>query len=90
MATYDGILHDRIRHILREDEIPFFTDDDVEFYLDENERNADAAIYQMLLVKSEQSSVVLDGLTTPDTSSYFKRLARQYRPWQSGVLGGGS
>lgn len=79
---------DRIKKILREEDVPFFSDDDIQFYIDENNGDIDAAIYQCLIVKSEATTLSVSGLTTADTSSYFKRLARRYRPWHSGVIGG--
>lgn len=83
-------VHERMRRILREDDVPFFTEADMDFYLEENGGDVDGALYQMLIVKSESTTLSMDGLTTADTSSYFKRLARQYRPWHSGVIGGGT
>ena len=85
----DSATLDRMKRILREDDIPFFTDADLEFYVNENNGDVDGAIYQCLIIKSEESTLTVDGLTTADTSSYFKRLARRYRPWHSGVIGGG-
>ena len=80
---------ERMRKILREDDIPFFSDEDLQFYIGENGGDVDAAIYQCLIVKSEDTTLAASGLTTADTSSYFKRLARRYRPWHSGIVGGG-
>lgn len=79
----------RMREILREEDVPFFSNESLQFYIDENGGDVNAAIYQCLIVKSEASALSVDGLTTADTASYFKRLARRYRPWHSGVLGGG-
>lgn len=79
----------RMRKILREDDVPFFSDDELEFYVSENGGNVNDAIYQCLIIKSEDTTLSVSGLTTADTSSYFKRLARRYRPWHSGVIGGG-
>lgn len=79
----------RMRKILREEDIPFFSEDDLQFYIDENGGDVDAAIYQCLIVKAEETTLSVDGLSTADTSSYFKRLARRYRPWHSGIIGGG-
>lgn len=86
MAVLDNIA--RMRKILREDDVPFFTDNDLQFYINENGGDVNAAIYQCLIVKSEDTALSVSGMTTSDTSSYFKRLARRYRPWHSGVIGG--
>ena len=75
-----------MKKILREEEYPFFSDDDLQFYVDENNGNVDLAIYHCLLIKAEDSSITISGLSSADTSSYFKRLALRYRPNNSGVL----
>lgn len=75
-----------MKKILREAEYPFFSDDDLQFYVDENNGNIDLAIYHCLLIKAEDSSVTISGLSSADTSSYFKRLALRYRPNNSGIL----
>ena len=80
---------EKLKTILREKDIPFFTDDEFEFYLNENNGDFNATAYQMLIIKSEDTSLVLSGLTTADTSKYFKRLASRYRPHHSGILSGG-
>lgn len=78
----------RIKEILREDDIPYFTDEQIKFYVQENNGVVSDAIYQMLLVKSESSAISVSGLSTQDTSSYFKRLASNYKPNNSGILRG--
>lgn len=76
----------RIKKILREDEYPLFSDEDVMFYLEENNGDVNSTIYQCLIIKSEDSSISISGLSTSDTSSYFKRLAQRYRKNNSGIL----
>ena len=44
----------RIKRILREEEGPFFKDEDVQFYLVENNGNVNATIYQMLLITNQK------------------------------------
>lgn len=80
---------DRIRKEVREEQAPYFEDDDFLYYLEKNGGNVDATIYEMLIIKSEDSSISVSGLTTHDTSSYFKRLASRYRQFNSGTLQGG-
>lgn len=80
---------ERMKIILREDDVPFFSDDKLAFYLEENDGDVNAAIYQCLLVKAENTSLSISGLNAPDTSTYFRRLAVKYRPNNSGVLKGG-
>lgn len=80
---------DRMRRILREEDIPFFSDEDLVFYVNENNGDENAAIYQCLLIKAENTSLGLSGVNLPDSSSYFRKLAQRYRPNNSGVLKGG-
>ena len=80
---------DRIKKLLREEECPFFADGDVEFYLSENDGDVNKTLYQMLLVKAEDTTLNVTGLSCTDTSKYFRRLAQRYRPNNSGQLKGG-
>lgn len=76
----------RIKILLREEQLPFFSDDEIEFYYNENDGDVDATLYQMLLLKSEDTTLSVSGLTTTSTSQYFKRLASNYMPHNSGML----
>lgn len=78
---------DRLKFILRESEMPMFTDEELQSYLD-NSESFELALYELLLLKSENTGLQISGLTIQDTSSYFRRLAQTYRPHNSGVLGG--
>lgn len=80
---------DRLKMVLRENEIPFFSDEELTFYLGENNSDFDATAYQCLLIKAETTNLSLSGLSLADTASYFRRLASRYRPHNSGVLSGG-
>lgn len=77
---------EKIKRAILEDKAPYFEEDDFEFYLAKNNNDVDATIYEMLLVKSENSTIAVSGLSMQDTSSYFKRLASRYRPYNSGIL----
>ena len=79
----------RIKKILREEECPFCSDEDIQFYLGENDGNINATLYQMILIKAEDTSLNVSGLTCGDTSKYFRRLAQRYRKNNSGQLKGG-
>ena len=85
MAAPTGALY-KMKKILREADVPFFSDDDLEFYLAENAGDINAALYQTLIIKSEDTAIHLTGWTSADTSNYYKRLAARYRPQNSGVL----
>lgn len=77
---------DELKLVLREDDIPFFTDEQLEFYLRENKMDYNATAYQCLLIKAEDTSISISGLNTTDTSKYFRRLASNYRPNSSRIL----
>lgn len=78
-----------LKLILRENDIPFFTDEQLNFYLEQNGGDVKKAAYQCLLVKAEDTTLSVSGLSTADTSKYFRRLASKYRPFNSGTLKGG-
>ena len=80
---------DRIKKEVREAQSPYFEDDDFQYYLDKNHGDVNATIYEMLIIKSEDSTISVSGLSTQDTSSYFKRLASKYKPFNSGIMSGG-
>lgn len=79
---------DNLKLILREGDIPFFTDEQLEFYLEQNQGDVRDAAYQCLLIKAEDTTLSVSGLSTADTSKYFRRLASLYRPFNSGILQG--
>lgn len=78
---------EQIKIILREDDVPFFTDQELEFYLNMNKGDIKETIYQCLCIKAEDTTIQLTGLSTGDSSKYFRRLASMYRPSNSGILG---
>lgn len=80
---------EHLRRVLRENDMPFFTDADLAFYFAKNKGDLDATIRECALAKAENTEVVVSGLTIPDNSGYFRRLAARYRPSKSGVLKGG-
>lgn len=77
---------ERIKREIRESQAPYFDDDDFEYYLEKNEGDVRATIYEMLIIKSEDSTISVSGLSTQDTSAYFKRLASRYKTFNSGIL----
>lgn len=80
---------DRIKREIREQDSPYFDEEDFSYYLDKNDGDVNATIYEMLIIKSEDSTISVSGLSTQDTSNYFKRLASRYKPFNSGILEGG-
>lgn len=78
-----------IRKEIRENQSPYFEEEDFLHYLSKHNGDVNAVIYDMLIVKSEDSSISVSGLSTQDTSAYFKRLASRYKPFNSGIIGAG-
>lgn len=74
-----------LKIVLREHDIPFFTDETLQWYVDKY-GSYNRAIYELLLVKAENSSVSVSGMNTEDTSSYFRKLASRYKPNNTRVL----
>ena len=72
-----------IYSIIREDQIPYFDDpyESIAFYFKKNGFDINATIYELLILKSESSTISVSGLSTQDTSGYFKRLASKYKPF---------
>ena len=79
---------DDLRIVLREDDVPFFTNEQLVFYLRENGGDYQKTAYQCLLIKAEDTTLEISGLTTGDSSKYVRRLAARYRPNNSGTLKG--
>lgn len=80
---------EKLKTILREDAIPFFEDDQLIFHLEEAGGDLRTAAYRCLLIKAEDTTLQVSGLSAADSSKYFRRLASQYRPNNSGILSGG-
>ena len=80
-----------IYNIIREDQIPYFDDpyESIAFYFKKNGFDVNATIYELLILKSESSTISVSGLSTQDTSGYFKRLASKYKPFNSHIMSGG-
>lgn len=72
-----------IKREIREIQCPYFDEDDFLYYLEKNNGDVNKTIYEMLIIKSEDSSIAVSGLTTHDTSGYFKRLASKFRTYNT-------
>lgn len=84
MANLSNI--EKLKLVLREEDCPFFTDEQLLFYLEENGQDFNRTAYHCLIIKSENTALVLSGLESSDTSKYFRRLAQRYRENNSGIL----
>lgn len=78
-----------IKREIRENQSPYFDEDDFVYYLEKNGGDVNSTIYEMLIIKSEDSTISVSGLSTQDTSAYFKRLASRFKPFNSGIMSGG-
>lgn len=71
---------------IREKQTPYFDDEELQYYLDKNNGNVRKASYECLIIKAETTGLNVSGLTTKDSSSYFKMLASNFEDTNSGVL----
>ena len=76
-----------LKLILREESSPFFTEEEIAYYLEKNNYNIDATAYECLVLKAENDSISLPGgLNIADNQKYWLRLAQKYRPSASKIL----
>ena len=80
---------EELRLILREKEVPIFEDQELEYQLSRAGNDLERAAYACLLIKAENSTLQVSGLSLADTSAYWRRLAAMYRPNNTGILKGG-
>ena len=79
---------EQLKIMVRESQVEFFTDDELKFYLDNNDGDLDKTAYQCLIIKSEDTTLQIAGMTAEDSSKYYRRLASMYKPNNSGILKG--
>ncbi len=79
----------KLKLILREDDVAFFTDEQLKMYLEKNDNDVNSTAYECLIVKAENNSIAISGLSLEDTSKYWLRLARMYAPISTTVIRGG-
>lgn len=77
-----------LKRVLREEDVPFFSDEDLEAYYEENRQDVNKTIYGCCIMKAENTQLQITGLSMADTSRYFLRIAQKYRPHNSGILKG--
>lgn len=71
---------------LREEQCPYFTEGELETLLALHGGDVRKASYEGLILKAETTGLNVSGLTTKDSSSYFKMLASRFVDTNSGVL----
>lgn len=86
MATLEQV--NELKAICREDAMPFFSPELLNSILTKHGDDVNRAAYECLILKSENTGLTMGNLSVADTSEYFRRLARFYRPTNSGVLRG--
>lgn len=77
---------EKLKFNLREEQVPFFSDDELRYLLEKNDNNVESASYEGLIMKAETTGLNVSGLTTKDSSSYFKMLAANHIKTNSGTL----
>lgn len=71
---------------LREKQSPFFDDEELRYYLEKNDNDLSATIYECALLKAEDDSIDLPGgLSIPDNRAQWLRLAAKNRPNSTGI-----
>lgn len=77
---------EQLKFNLREKQIPYFEEPELQALLDKNGGDVRKASYEGLIMKAETTGLNVSGLTTKDSSSYFKMLASHFVSTNSGVL----
>lgn len=76
----------QLKFNLRESQCPYFDEDELNILLENAGGDVDKASYVGLIMKAETTGLSVSGLTTNDSSSYFKMLASKYVSTNTGVL----
>lgn len=78
-----------LKMALREKEVPFFEDAELQYHLEMAAGNVELAAYHCLVIKAEECSLSVSGLSLADSSAYWLRMASMYRPNCTAVMKGG-
>ena len=70
----------QLKTYLRESQVPFFDDKELQYQLDRAEGDVELAAYRCLIIKAEECSLSVSGHSIADSSAYWLRLAATYRP----------
>lgn len=79
---------EQLKFNLREKQVPYFESEELQMLLDKHNGNVEKASYEGLILKAEVTGLNVSGLTTKDSSGYFKMLASHFVETNSGVLAG--
>lgn len=77
---------EELKFNLREKQCPYFEEEELLILLEKNNNDVKKASYEGLILKAETTGLNVSGLTTKDSSSYFKMLASKFCTTNSGVL----
>lgn len=77
---------EQLKFNLREKQCQYFEDEELLQLLSMCDNDVKRASYNGLLMKAEVTGLSVSGLTTKDSSSYFKMLASNYVESNTGVL----
>ena len=77
---------EKIKIVLRENEIPFFSDDEINLQLELHDNDFYMTVYTLAIAKAENCQMSLSGLSLADTSEYWLRIAQTYRPNNTVIL----
>lgn len=77
---------EQLKFNLREKQSPYFEDSELEELLKMCDNDVRRASYNGLLMKAEVTGLTVSGLTTKDSSSYFKMLASNFVDTNTGTL----
>lgn len=77
---------EQLKFNLREKQVPYFEKEELQILLDKHNGNVEKASYEGLILKAEVTGLNVSGLTTKDSSGYFKMLASHFVQTNSGVL----
>ena len=90
LLSWEGILVvDALKELkmnVRENIIPYFSDEELVYYLEKNNGDVRKASYECLILKAETTGLDVSGVSTKDSSSYFKMLAQKYVTPNTGTL----
>lgn len=76
----------RIKTIILEESYPLFSDQEIQFYLEEYGGDVERTIYELCCIKATSGTVNVSGVSMSSTERDFMRIASEYRPNNSRVL----
>jgi len=82
----DDATRSAIMFEIRERQAPYFSDEEIEYYYNKFDGDFERTVYELLIIKAEDSTISVSGLSTRDTSAYFRKLASKHRTFHSGIL----